>query len=183
MKKQRDYRERQERKANIIMCLVLGLIIIAGVAAYLIFAKPFDEKNNPTEEQSELTTPDPLSLAAEGDIVSFGNYNGNTEWIVVKNSGDSLLLLSKNIIEKKAYNDEYVNITWGESSIRKWLNGEYLNSAFSEEERAKILESLVINSDNPDHGTRGGASTEDRIFLLSLTEVNGYLASKEDKKG
>lgn len=71
-------------------------------------------------------------------------------WEVI-NTGSETLLLSKDIIDSKKYDeqeDKYVEfngglkyaspVTWEESSLRSWLNSEFYNTAFSSEEKAKI---------------------------------------------
>ena len=57
--------------------------------------------------------------------------------------------------------------------MRRYLNGEFYNR-FTAEERGRILETRVINSDNHWYGTTGGADTTDRVFLLSIDEVVRY---------
>ena len=52
------------------------------------------------------------------------------------------------------------------------LNGEFINRAFSDEEKENINITEIVNQDNPDYGTEGGNNTSDKIFLLSLSEVS-----------
>ncbi|MBP5291958.1 MAG: DUF4214 domain-containing protein, partial [Lachnospiraceae bacterium] len=71
--------------------------------------------------------------------------------------------------------------TWGNSSLRQWLNSNFYRMAFSDEEREKILPSSVSNDDNPFFGTEDGGSSFGRIFILSASELNGYLPKSEDR--
>ena len=80
--------------------------------------------------------------------------------------------MSDVILDKQAYNTDFEYITWEESSLRTWLNGEFINRAFSDEEKEKINITEIVNQDNPDYGTEGGNNTSDKIFLLSLSEVS-----------
>ena len=63
------------------------------------------------------------------------------------------------------------------SSIRKWLNNDFYNIAFSKEEKLKIRKTLLNNDGYyTSNGTVGyekldGKVTEDNIFLLSITEA------------
>jgi hypothetical protein len=65
------------------------------------------------------------------------------------------------------------NITWANSSVRSYLNNEYLEN-FSAEERARIRETYVITGNNPWYGSFGGGNIRDRVFFLSLEEVVRY---------
>lgn len=114
------------------------------------------------------------------ETVTFGSYpqsdaNGSTkepiEWIVIDKNGGAKLLLSRYIIDCKPYNNEYVNITWANCSLRSWLNDEFLNTAFSMDEYAKIQKTALINDDNSDYNTDGGSDTDDRVFCLSIEEA------------
>ena len=62
--------------------------------------------------------------------------------------------------------------------MRKWLNGMFLNAAFSKSERAMIPTVTVDADKKPSWSTRSpGNSTTDQVFLLSITEVNKYFSS------
>lgn len=58
--------------------------------------------------------------------------------------------------------------------IRSWLNGEFYNTTFSKEEQAAVVNADVVNEDNPFYGTEGGSDTADKIWLMSLGEVEKY---------
>ena len=60
--------------------------------------------------------------------------------------------------------------------MRTWLNGEFLNKAFSEEEQEKILTTTVSADKNPEYGTNPGSVVKDRVFLLSVTEAQKLFA-------
>jgi hypothetical protein len=51
------------------------------------------------------------------------------------------------------------------------LNTAFYQTAFDAEEQAKILAATVVNDDNPVWATKGGNTTEDKVFLLSFNEV------------
>ena len=61
--------------------------------------------------------------------------------------------------------------TWETCSLRKWLNKDFYDSSFTLEEKALIVESKIINNDNPWYGTKGGRDAVDKLFLLSVEEV------------
>ncbi len=125
---------------------------------------------------------DMASFAVEagvGDTFLFGEYeqDGNLEngpepieWIVLRNKDNTLYAISKYGLENKSYHDTKEPITWEECSLRKWLNGEFYDVAFSNEEKAMVLETELQNVNNPYYNTNGGNDTVDKVFLLSYNE-------------
>ena len=101
-------------------------------------------------------------------IVKFGKY----DWLVLEKRDDSILLITKNIIERRAYHGVRTekDMTWENSDLRKYLNLIFLNS-FSPEERSRIRLTHNKNNANPEFGTNGGNDTDDYIFLLSIEEA------------
>ena len=79
------------------------------------------------------------------------------------------------------FHTSLASVSWATSSIRQYLNNAFFNT-FTPSERARILETNLINHNNPwdwsESGghvrTSGGANTTDRIFLLSIDEVLRY---------
>ena len=147
-----------------------------------------------------------------GDIVTFGHYeqdndryNGKEpiEWRVLDiNEEGQLLLLSDKALDVRPYNTRMIYITWEESTIRSWLNGyeasyntegkdytaeNFIDAAFTAEEKAKILTSNVPAHKNPSYSTSPGNPTPgnpttDKIFLLSIVEAQTYFATDADRK-
>ena len=93
------------------------------------------------------------------------------KWRVLSNSGGELLVVSEKIIDSIPFNSALSSVTWETGSIRSWLNGSFYNSAFSSSEQAKIKPSVVVNENNPNYGTNGGNNKNDKLFLLSYSEV------------
>jgi len=118
-----------------------------------------------------------IANASIGDNVVFGNYNGNKEWRVLAKEDGKILVISKYALEKRRYNSKYTSITWEKCTLRSWLNGTYLSSAFSSGEQARIVEMSISNPDNSEYKTDGGNNTNDKVFLLSIDEVNKYFTS------
>ena len=121
-------------------------------------------------------------------IIKFGNYwqsnDKNKEaikWKVLVKENGKALLISKYALDCKPFNKSCCNITWEECTLRKWLNSEFINNAFSEEEQQIIALTKNDNPHNPTYGTTGGNTTEDKVFLLSIEEANTYLTKEERK--
>ncbi|MCR5205918.1 MAG: DUF6273 domain-containing protein [Lachnospiraceae bacterium] len=121
----------------------------------------------------------------ERDTIKLGTWDNKTiEWEVLEYSADgkSALVMSKNILCNKYYNDKDESVTWKESSLRKWLNDEFINSAFSKSEKKLIKKTKIKNEDNKYFGTDGGKSTKDKVFLLSASEYEKYLEDNKKNK-
>ena len=107
----------------------------------------------------------------EGDILTFGSYGeGPISWIIIDIDGDNVMLLSEYIIENKMFNEELTDTSWEECTSRAWLNGEFVDSAFTDEEKSLILDTNVPNTPNPEFDTQSGNATVDKVFLLSADE-------------
>jgi hypothetical protein len=50
-------------------------------------------------------------------------------------------------LDAKPYNEEDTSITWENCTLRKWLNDTFYNTAFTDSEKTKIVESTIVNED------------------------------------
>ena len=132
-----------------------------------------------------------LKNLAVGDIIYFGKYeqddnasNGAEyiEWIVLAKKVDSCLVISKYALDCKPYNEKDESVTWSTSSLRNWLNNEFLNKAFTEEEINQIPTVQVAADENPSYRTDPGGATSDKIFLLSIKEAKQFFATDEARR-
>ena len=131
-------------------------------------------------------------LAVEpGDLVQFGSFeqDGNLEngpepieWIALKTEGNHVYLLSKYLLKNMSYSAVFGIATWDTSGIREWLNGEFYNKAFTDDERSAIMlthNDASVNERYPD--MPAGEDTDDYLFLLSLYEVKEFFPDDNDK--
>ena len=118
-----------------------------------------------------------MIMAAIGEIIKFGKY----DWRVLDVQDGRALLLSEKLIGE---NRDYDGSTWEKSgSLRKfYLNRIFLES-FTDEEKGRITETKVINPGNLWFNTPGGNDTLDKVFLLSLEEVDRYFGNSGDYLG
>lgn len=125
-----------------------------------------------------------------GDLAYIGAYKtdnlpgsgGNLlEWEILEIRDGAALLISRFGLDGFPYHERNEAVSWEKSSIRKWLNGEFYEKAFSADEKSYILSREVINTDNPEHGTDAGKDTEDKVFLLSYNEVNRFFPTRDDR--
>lgn len=116
-------------------------------------------------------------------------------WRVLSVDGNDAFLLADQILDWQSYDDlNTEKVTWDKSLMRSWLNGyastentagqdytgdNFINNAFSEDERAAILNTLVDNQ-LPDFPNKEdcGNDTTDKVYLLSrgeaLRPVHGF---------
>ena len=116
-----------------------------------------------------------------GDTITFGKSEGEKiEWIIIHIDGDRKLLLCKNPVTYMAHGR---NIEWQDSDIRKWLNGSFYFSSFSNAEKQLIKKSTVKTSIPLLKYIDGGSyetadvkeiSTEDYVFIISGNEFKEY---------
>lgn len=110
-------------------------------------------------------------------------------WRVLQVSGENALLLADKVLDDQPYNSEQQDVTWEKSTLRTWLNGAdssqtgtstatFLTTAFRQAEIRPIVTTEVPNDDNYNYSTSGGATTHDRIFLLSENELYGTQSAK-----
>ena len=136
------------------------------------------------EETVDLSASAGTLYCKPGSYITFGSYPQSSaaytepiEWLVLEVRGDSALIISRYGLDAKRYNDDFVSVTWSECSLRKWLNNSFLNTAFTKDEQKKILVTTVDNGSSQGYGswsTKGGYTTQDKIFLLSYAEANDY---------
>ena len=127
-----------------------------------------------------------LASSYQGFVtIEFGRYpqaskneNALIEWLVLKNDGSKALLISKYALDCQQYNTSDRNVTWETCTLRKWLNGSFINSAFSVDEQKQILSTTVT----PDYSTDPGNNTKDRVFLLSIAEAEKYFGSDSTRQ-
>ncbi len=119
-----------------------------------------------------------------GERFEFGRYpqgaNGEIKpiiWRVLRRDADGLLVVAEQGLDCKKYHDKWVlfsSVTWEKCTLRRWLNSDFINRAFSEKECGLILAVSVSNN--------AGSSTVDRVFLLSKDEANKLFAGNKDRR-
>ena len=132
----------------------------------------------------------------KGELVCFGSYpqedaTGELKdlivWRVLHVTTSKMLIISENVLDCKPFSKIPVNVLdvlgkystgtdWENSDLRKWMNNDFVNTAFNESDRSIILERA---------NTSGRDESEicyDNAFCLSLSEVNTYLKFAEERK-
>lgn len=144
-----------------------------------------------------------VSFAADsetkvGDVISFGHFDKNSdtpetgeaiEWLVLDVQDNQALLISKKVLLSRSFNDKgNESSIWEKSSLRKWLDDEFLNAAFTADEQKAILVSTVDNGE--EQGSEFwsmlgepivGDPTEDKVYILSYAEALKYFHSDSER--
>ena len=103
-------------------------------------------------------------------------------WTILNENNGTALILCDMIIDSQQFdyeNGSYYN-DYAESTIRKWLNETFLNTAFDELQKEIILTTKVDNSVASTGYTSNPYAcedTEDKVFLLSYKELTTYLTT------
>ena len=140
------------------------------------------------EEEPQLPSAESVDI---GDTYIFGSYeqDNNTyngkeeiEWIVVDKQGSRVLLVSRYALDCQKYNVVKTDITWEDATLRRWLNGTFINTAFTDAEINKICDTYVETKDNPYFDTVGGNDTTDKVFILDLVDAMYYFPTDSSRK-
>lgn len=65
--------------------------------------------------------------------------------------------------------------------MRQWLNQEFFKSCFNETEQQGIAATTVKAEKNLDYNIVPGNDTEDKVFLLGISEAKRYLPSNKER--
>ena len=122
-----------------------------------------------------------IAKVKQWKTVNFGNYvdkNGRTpiEWLVFDKCGDEITLVTKNIIDCHEFCEKTCT-SWKDSDIREWLNGEFINKAFSNSEQ-KFIISKSIDSDYGVISDGNFVTTKDKVYLLSSNDFSNKKQGK-----
>lgn len=109
----------------------------------------------------------------------------------VSEDGTDAFLMADQCLEARPYHTENSEaVTWETCALREWLNGTFMQKAFTEDEQEAIMKTEI---DNPSYdggaevSTEGGATTEDNIYLPSLNDMldrkYGFTNNFDDSSG
>lgn len=129
-----------------------------------------------------------FDLKSDGEFVEFGSYHvalNNPKmplrWRILAIEEDKALIITFMGIDVRKFNDSPGNSDWENSSMRKWLNTEFYNEAFTDSEKQLIVEANLMNYKNVTYRTDNGDKTKDNVFLLSIDEVERYFTTFSER--
>ncbi|MBQ9227881.1 MAG: hypothetical protein IJ168_03530 [Eubacterium sp.] len=102
------------------------------------------------------------------------------KWQVIANTEAGVTALTKGLLDGQPFqNAPAENLLWADADLREWMNTTMADTLFSENEKTKLLLSVVPNPGNPDGGNYIGYSDDTLDLLWSLdfsdlTDENGF---------
>lgn len=159
-------------------------------------------KGSETSTSTTVEEPEPEPEIPEYEVmfevITLGKYeqDNNTsngaepiEWIVLEKKDGKALVISRYILDQVPFVKGFGDADWEHSTIRKWLNKEFLGS-FTDGETARIVTSFVPAEEQKTITDEAGnvipltvSGTDDKVFLLSDFELKQYLVDDPDTWG
>ena len=131
---------------------------------------------------SEIFDSDKNIIGKEYEIGTIINSDEKMKWVVIdynKDNSNEVFLVTKDIVDFREYHSKSEKTNYKNSKIRYYLNKEFYEKNFSNEEKKHILLSEVIVSLDISSTVNEEEMTEqikvkDKLFLLSVDEVTKY---------
>ena len=103
-----------------------------------------------------------------GGEIFFGTNKGQRiSWKVIKiRARTAFIICSQNICDMP-YNKSKGSGFWPDCTLRKWLNKEFVNKSFTDEEKERIIPHELFDVNG---------KTTDKVFVLSISEVKNQLS-------
>ena len=165
----------------------IGLEAFGGCSKLRIFTLPTkytifkDDVNRQIDLESFASAPVSsvssvvFKSAKVGDCIKFGSYpqassnqKQHIEWQVLSKDNNKILVISRYGLEAKCFDGS--SNKWANSEIRKWLNGDFYNKAFTDQEKKSINFSNLSD-----------VGTSDNVFLCK-GEAEKYFANNDSRR-
>lgn len=196
---------RRKSKKNLVHILVITMFIISTITygnikqakaqettveqgSSVYFGRYMQNKVTDEEELETLKkytfADNKLNAAGANYVRQDGKYykDAPIEWQVLRDEGDCYSLISKKILAVHEFDDW--GDPWETCTLRTWLNENFLQEAFTEEEQKQIEETTLSNivsewgtGNNPYYpvGDPEEVITKDKVFLLAYEDVQNSL--------
>ena len=151
-----------------------------GTAVELTGEAVSSDVTETTAVKTTTSKQEALRVLKVGETFLLGKYeqdndtsNGkeDIEWRVLAKEGNRMLIVSEYALDYVEVKDD----EWITTTIRKMLNNQFYETAFSEEERSYIKTASIDEYSGPDD------KSDDKVFLLSIAEVEKYFNSEKDR--
>lgn len=182
---------RKKIKTKKVLMSIFGVLFCIAIA--FIINEIRLNKKEPIRTIKLVSDYDSATLIDDIESIQFGAYPQTDitaekldpiEWVVLYKDifNHRALLISKYILDSDSCN--LINEKgdgWENSSIRKWLNNDFYDAAFTDLEKERILSTKLVNKNNIDYDTIAGNDTTDKIFFLSIDEAKKYFKSDKNE--
>ncbi len=122
---------------------------------------------------------------SNGNIVNAGKTSyfkvEPIKWQIIHNSNGVAQIIPVSIIDCHVFDETSSNIYYYKSGIRNWLNGEFKNLVFSDNDLLYINTTKITAYYSESFGNNtveGYKTNEDKIFLLSRDDIKNSWAKK-----
>lgn len=106
------------------------------------------------------------------NVITFGTYEGSPiEWIKIQEENKMVLLVSKYSLFSAPFNSNSNDGYWSNSTIRTFLNNNFFNESFTNEEKKQIVNVKLADVNN----------CKDDIFLLSKNQIQNLLTQQQQE--
>lgn len=160
--------------------LCLFAVLLLALSCVLLTGCKKDKKEKSGQGNSGQTSQEAMKNAKVGDHIFFGSYeqDNNTangkepiEWIVLEREGSKALLISRYVLDCQQFNPEWI---YGESSLNKWMNGTFIDSAFNAEEQSRLRTTEGWKKHEVTVPPGEGTPQYDTVFLLWYRDLDDY---------
>lgn len=125
-----------------------------------------------------------VGLFGKGETFYFGRYwqNGgkwaSIPWRIVSCDSGYILLVSTLVLDCAPYNFRPRSMSWDVCSLRSFLNDQFINNAFGEEERECIRPTPIVTDGR--HEERDDFDL-DKVFIPDVGEAISWFSSDADR--
>lgn len=121
-----------------------------------------------------------------GEYVRFGKFEQTSlfdgeefiDWKVLDKKDNMILVVSDRALTRSLFSeDDSGESTWADSTIRRYLNSEFISEAFTIEEQNRLQTVSLSDEFVYDGEMHTAPITQDKVFLLSYNEVENYMLS------
>lgn len=178
-------------RSTLLAWTVAGSLLLGGVASPVF-------SGGKVADAKAIEVSDPVVTYNTKSCVYFGNYYQRDtnqdgvadekdtrepiKWQILSQTEDDLFLMADSCLVQRRYHESDGDITWENCDLREWLNKDFLETAFTEEEQQAIVTTHLVNDerepDSPWYESfveeniyNGGNETDDKIYLLSANEL------------
>lgn len=119
------------------------------------------------------------SASTAEEIESWLNQQCGFPWRVIDRDDASgiVLAITEDLLEKRSYNQQYNEVSWENSTLRDYLNGDFYNR-LPDEVKLHIVKTRNAIEDVSFLGERQSRFIVDKVFLLSKDEMSLYSNSE-----
>jgi len=117
-----------------------------------------------------------------GKVIEFGHLNGKPiTWKILYKNGSDVLVFATDHIGYHQWNTERDHTVWVGSSLRRWLNKDFVSEAFTLKENMMVILKQLINNQDPRWYSDNGPNTRDKVFVFNRQELDEYVPNIEDR--